>query len=96
MPSLMSYWRRYRRTRGAQRELISFGLCLAIGVIVMPIMIWVIGSWRLGAYANGGLFALWRDYVVALAHASLAFWLVALGPYVALWLLRGARMWLRR
>jgi hypothetical protein len=96
MQSLLKFWRRYRQTSGAQHELISFGLCLAIGLIVMPILIWLIGSSRLGPYANGGLLALWRDYVVGLAHGSLAFWLVALGPYAALWILRGARYWLRR
>ncbi|MBS0388932.1 MAG: hypothetical protein JSR15_10670 [Proteobacteria bacterium] len=96
MRSLLKFWRRYRQTRGARHELMGFGVCLAIGLIVMPVLIWLIGSSRLGPYANGGLFALWRDYVVALAQGSLAYWLVALGPYAGLWLLRGARFWLRR
>ena len=96
MQSLLKFWRRYRQTSGVQHELMAFSVCLALGLIVMPILIWLVGSSRLGPYANGGLFALWRDYVAALAHGSLAFWLVALGPYVALWLLRGARYWLRR
>ncbi|HVO00433.1 MAG TPA: hypothetical protein VMT49_10360 [Steroidobacteraceae bacterium] len=96
MRSLLKFWRHYRRTSGARHEWIAAGICLAIGLLLMPVLIWLVGSSRLGPYANGGLFALWRDYVVALAHGSLAFWLVALGPYVALWLLRGARLWLRR
>ncbi len=79
-----------------QHELVGFGFCLVIGVTVMPILIYLVGSSRLGPYANGGLLALWRDYVVALVHLSLAFWLVALGPYATLWMLRGARYWMRR
>ena len=95
MPSLLQYWRRYRRTRGIKRELLTLGLCLAIGLAVMPILIWVIGSARLGPYANGGLGALLSDYYVALSKGSLAYWLVALGPYAALWMLRAARLGLR-
>jgi len=96
MESLLKHWRRYRRSSGAGHELVGFAICLVLGVIVMPILIYAVGSARLGPYANGGLFALWRDYVVALGHLSLAFWLVALGPYAALWMLRGARYLLRR
>jgi hypothetical protein len=96
MQSLLKYWRHYRQSSGVQHELVGFALCLAIGVTVMPILIYLVGSSRLGPYANGGLLALWRDYVVALVHLSLAFWLVALGPYAALWMLRGARYWMRR
>ena len=96
MQSWSKFWRRYRQTRGAQHELMAVGLCLALGLVVMPILIWLIGSSRLGPYANGGLLALWGDYLLALLHGSLAFWLVALGPYAGLWLFRGARLWLRR
>ena len=59
-------------------------------------LIYGIGSAKLGPYANGGLGALWRDYLVALLHGSLAFWLVALGPYALLWLLRSVRYARRR
>jgi hypothetical protein len=96
MQSLLKYWRRYRQSSGAQHEVVGFAICLAIGVTVMPLLIYLVGSSRLGPYANGGLFALWRDYVVALGHLSLVYWLVALGPYAALWMLRGARYLLRR
>ena len=95
MPSLLQYWRRYRRMRGMQRELATLGLCLAIGLVVMPILIWFVGSAALGPYGGGGLGALWYDFSLALIRGSLAFWLVALGPYAAVWLLRGARFWFR-
>ncbi len=96
MPSLLKFWRRYRQTRGLQHELLAFGLCLAFGLIVMPLLIWAIGSAKLGPYAGGGLGALWGDYLLALLKGSLAYWLVALGPYAGLWLLRGVRYRLSR
>ena len=96
MRSPLQYWRRYRGTRGSQRELLTLALCLAIGLLLMPLLIWLVGSVVLGHYANGGLGALLHDYYLALLHGSLAFWLVALGPYAAVWLLRGLRFWFRR
>jgi hypothetical protein len=96
MRSPLHYWRRYRRTRGAQREVLTLALCLAVGLLIMPLLIWLVGSLQLGPYANGGLGSLLRDYYLALAQGSLAYWLVALGPYAAVWLLRLLRFWFRR
>lgn len=96
MPSLLQYWRRYRRTHGVRRELLTLLLCLVLGLVAMPALIWAAGSWKLGPYANGGLLALWRDFYGALSRGSLVFWLVALGPYAAVWLLRGLRLGFRR
>ncbi len=91
MVSLIQSWRGFRRTRGATRELLTLLLCLAIGLVIMPWLIWAVGSNTLGAYSNGGPFSLWRDYLVGLLHGSLAFWLVVLGPYFAVWLWRALR-----
>jgi hypothetical protein len=96
MRSPLYYWRQYRRTRGLGRELLTLALCLVIGLLVMPLLIWVVGSTQLGPYANGGIGHLLGDYYLALAKGSLAYWLVALGPYAAVWLLRGLRAWFRR
>lgn len=96
MRSPLHYWRRYRRTRGLQRELLTLGLCLTVGLLVMPTLIWFVGSAQLGPYANGGLGTLLLDYYLGLLKGSLAYWLVALGPYAAVWLLRGLRFWFRR
>lgn len=95
MRSPLHYWRRYRRTRGLTRELLTLGLCLVLGLLLMPILIFLVGRAELGPYANGSLWSLLGDYYVTLAKGSLAFWLVALGPYGALWLLRGLRLWFR-
>ena len=67
-----------------------------LGLVVMPALVWIVGSWKLGPYANGGPFALWRDYLLALFHGSVPYWLVALGPYFGLWLLRAARIAVHR
>ena len=96
MRSPLHYWRRYRRTRGARRELLTLALGLAVGLLVMPVLIWLVGSVLLGPYANGGLGNLLKDYFLALARGSLAYWLVALGPYAVVWLVRGLRYWFRR
>jgi len=96
MHSALHYWRRYRSTRGQQRELLTLALCLALGLLVMPVLIWIVGAAELGHYTNGGLGSLLKDYFVELAHGSLAYWLVALGPYLAVWLLRRLRLWFRR
>ena len=96
MPSALHYWRRYRRTHGMTRELLTLALCLALGLTIMPLLIWIAGKTELGPYGNGGLGALLGDYYSALATGSLAFWLVALGPYAAVWLLRGLRFWFGR
>ena len=96
MRSPLYYWRQYRRTRGWKRELLTLALCLAIGWLLMPILIWIVGSTQLGPYANGGIGHLLGDYYLALAKGSLAYWLVALGPYAAVWLLRGLRAWFFR
>ena len=95
MRSPLHYWRRYRATRGPKRELWTLCLCLALGLLLMPVLIFLVGNAELGPYSNGALGALLGDWYLALAKGSLAYWLVALGPYVALWALRGLRYWFR-
>jgi hypothetical protein len=96
MASLLQTWKRFRRTRGIKREVLTLLLCLGLGLLLVPLLIWLVGSRTLGAYANGSLFSLWRDFIVGLAHGSSAFWLVGLGPYAAVWLWRALRWGWRR
>jgi hypothetical protein len=96
MAGLRQFWRFYRRSSGAKHEFVALCLGLAVGLAVLPLLIWLVGKATLGPYTNGGLLALWRDFFVALAQGSLAYWLVALGPYLALWVLRIARVSLHR
>ncbi|HEY3809508.1 MAG TPA: hypothetical protein VGL50_06170 [Steroidobacteraceae bacterium] len=83
--------RYYNGARGLARELLAAAICLALGIALMPCLIFVAGRLALGPYARGNLFALWHDYLQALAAGSHAAWFVLLGPYVLLWLLRGGR-----
>jgi hypothetical protein len=71
------------------RELAAAAICLLVGGVVMPCLIFVLGRLSLGPYQHGGVFALWRDFLAGLAAGSEAFWFVLCAPYLLLWLLRG-------
>lgn len=75
-------------SRRLLRELLLAGLCLILGMLVMPCLIFVAGRASLGPYEHGGAFALWRDFLLGLAHGSEAFWFVALFPYLLFCVLR--------
>src|ERR1700752_2319724 len=84
-----------------QRELIVAGAGLAVGLLVMPFIVWAAGNRFLGPYTHGddlrgGPWALFGDYVVGLAHGSAVFWVVALGPLALFMLIRGVLALLRR
>jgi hypothetical protein len=82
------------RTR---REAALFGGALALGLLVIPLLIWIVGHRALGPYSRGddprglGPLALYGDYFSGLAHGWLGYWVVALGPALLLLL---ARLWL--
>jgi hypothetical protein len=74
-------------------ELMMLGGALLFGLVLMPLLIWVVGSHVLGPYSHGqnahaGPFALLADFFVGLGHGSAVFWSVALGPAVLLILVR--------
>lgn len=96
MASIANLWKSWRSTRGAQRELIVLGICLLIGMLLLPVAIWLVGDRLLGDYAHGGVGSLLADYYRGLAGGSLAFWIVAAGPYAAVWCVRLLRRGLRR
>ena len=83
--------RYYLGARGLWRELLAAAICLVIGVLIMPCLIFACGRLFLGPYARGNLFALWRDYLLGLGAGSRVCWFILLGPYVVLWLWRGVR-----
>lgn len=83
----------YEALPRSRRELIILGAALFFGLLVMPLLIWVVGNRVLGPYVHGqntraGPFALLEDYFIGLAHGSAVFWSVALGPLVLVVLLR--------
>lgn len=81
--------RTLRETPPLRREALIAGLCLLVGLLVMPLLVWFAGHGMLGDYAHGGAFALLGDYLAGLARGELAFWTMLLGPYAFLLLLRG-------
>ena len=88
---LRRLWEHCRGARGLWRELLLIAACLGFGVIVVPCLIFAVGRAALGPYAHGSVFALWRDFMIGLVSGSQAVWVIALGPYLLLWLLRGGR-----
>lgn len=88
---LRRFWEHYRGAQGIVRELLTIALCIGIGLLVMPCLIFGAGRLALGTYAHGNLFALWRDYLAGLTEGSHATWFVLVGPYLLVWVLRGWR-----
>ena len=76
-----------------RRELIVYGVALLIGLVAVPLLIWVGGNRVLGPYTHGqnlhaGPLALLQDYYLGLLHGSAVFWAVALGPAALLLMVR--------
>ena len=85
MNALSNLLQRYQRLRGPRREAATLTLCFLIGALLIPIAIYLLGHALLGAYTNGGFFSYLADFWLRLIKLTPAFWLVALGPYLALW-----------
>ena len=69
------------------RELILIGGALLLGVILVPLAIWLVGNRILGPYTHGtnlhaGPMALLGDFFEGLSHGWVSYWIVALGPLV--------------
>lgn len=64
-----------------QRELLLAALALVVGLLLMPVLVWLVGRATLGDYTHGGVFAFMADYLRGLARGDLAFWIMLLGPY---------------
>ncbi|HEY6483691.1 MAG TPA: hypothetical protein VIY54_09200 [Steroidobacteraceae bacterium] len=67
------------------RELLLCVFALLAGLFAAPLLIWAIGSRVLGPYTHGsdthaGPLALLQDFFAGLAHGSIPYWVVALGP----------------
>ncbi len=80
---------------GLPRELLLLLVGLALGLLVAPMAIFFLGGRALGPYAGGGLHGLLTHFYGGLASGTLGFWIVALGPYVILMVLRGLLALLR-
>jgi hypothetical protein len=74
--------------RSVRRELILLGVGLLLGLLLVPVLIDLLGTRALGPYAGGGLTAFMAHFYRGLGSASPGFWMVAVGPYVMILLVR--------
>jgi hypothetical protein len=68
---------------------------LLIGVTLMPVLIFYAGVATLGRFDGASLGALFSSIFVGLKEASIASWVVLLGPYGLYLLFRALRLWWR-
>jgi hypothetical protein len=76
-------------------ELALAALGLLIGVGIMPMLIFYAGAAMLGRYEGASLGHLYHSLFAGLGVASIASWVVLLGPYGLYLLFRGLRAWWR-
>lgn len=75
--------------RRARFELIFASAWFAVGLFLMPAMIFSVGGALLGPYGDdGGLGRFYGDFFGDLAEPSVRAWAIALGPLVLISLLR--------
>ena len=77
-------------------EAMTLGLALLFGLLVMPALIYLAGRYTLREYANGGLFTLYFDFFKGLFEPRASCWIVVLGPFAMLCLIRIFRLVLRK
>ncbi len=78
-----------RRSRRLRFELIFASLWLAVGLFLLPALIYAVGAALLGPYGqNAGLSTFYSDFFADLADASGRAWSIALGPLLLIYLLR--------
>ena len=65
-------------------EAMTLGLALLFGLLVMPALIYLPGFYILKPYANGGLSALYFDFLKGLIQFRPSFWVTVIGPFVFL------------
>ncbi|HJS22296.1 MAG TPA: hypothetical protein VJ764_06535 [Steroidobacteraceae bacterium] len=88
-----SFLQRHPRLR---RELLILAWSLGTGLILMPMLIYVVGLLTLGPYTSGGWWTLFLDLYRGLFRGWWAAWGVVLGPLALVGLIRGARFLYRR
>ncbi|HTX25106.1 MAG TPA: hypothetical protein VMD03_10670 [Steroidobacteraceae bacterium] len=88
----MSSAPRSRAPRGLlgalRHELILLVGGLAVGALAVPPLLWLAGARELGPYAGGGVLSIVTNFFRGLETGSFGFWIVAVGPYLMLTLLR--------
>jgi len=77
-------------------ESITLGIAVLCGLLVMPALIYLAGSFTLKPYVNGGLFGLYYDFFKGLVELRPSSWIVVAGPYAFLNVVRIFRLILRK
>jgi len=70
-------------------------LGLLIGALLMPLLIFYAGASTLGRYEGASVASLYHSLYSGLGQASIASWVVLLGPYGLYLLFRALRAWWR-
>ncbi|HMI76164.1 MAG TPA: hypothetical protein VK495_15785 [Steroidobacteraceae bacterium] len=76
-------------------ELVAAAAGLLLGVSLMPILIFYAGAATLGRFEGASLGRLYGSLFLGLKEASIASWVIFLGPYGLYLLFRGLRAWWR-
>jgi len=71
-----------------RREFLWLLIALTVGLLLLPPLIWLVGSRVFGPYAGGNSRDLVDHFFRGLGQGQQAFWIIALGPYVAILALR--------
>jgi hypothetical protein len=76
-------------TRQLRTELFLALGCIAFSLLVLPALVYWVGTLVLDPYSGGPLMtSLYGDFFRALSAGSFAAWLLVAGPYILLTLLR--------
>jgi hypothetical protein len=77
------------RRRTGKRELLYAAGGFITGFIVLPLLIFIVGSILLGPYAGGkSLGDFYIEFYGNLFHGAPRTWIIALSPYLAIWAVR--------
>jgi len=76
-------------------ELIVAGVALLLGLTLMPVLIFYAGVEALGRFEGASLGHLYSSLFEGLREASIASWVVFLGPYGLYLLFKALRSWWR-
>ena len=79
-----------------QFEVMTVGVAVLAGLLIMPVLIYLAGLAVLKPYAHGGVFSLYYDWFAGLFGGHSSFWIVVLGPLAFLTLFRVCRGLLRK
>jgi hypothetical protein len=88
-------FRRFVKSSPWAAELVAAAVGLFLGLAVMPVLIFYAGLAALGRYEGAGLGRLYSSLFTGLRDASIASWVVFLGPYGLYLMFRALRGWWR-